>query len=297
MMTRRTFASLGGSALLLGALGLGGCDSTPIDPARIRSVRYTSGGGMTGGGNSTELCRQKDGSITLSTREREWHNSRETGMDYVCDESAFERLAQIANDYDLREVSKRRESKFQVLDAPTSSLIFTMMEEDGSYDDESSFSISSEQELTQRDREGWNAVLAALAGLASESEGVAYAEPFTVTIVSTGAQYNFVLNDSAAAVDLVKRCPLELELEDYEDKGKVFQLDEPLDIDDAPPASGEAGTLCYFEPLNEIVIFYADDAPQEGLYELGRIQITYNIRFLADIEPGPTRLWSSYFDE
>ena len=297
MMTRRAFTALGGGAFLLGPLGLGGCNAVPIDPERIESVRHSSGGGMTGGGSSTELRRQKDGSVILSTREREWHNSRETGMDYACDASVFERLAQIANDYDLRAASKRRDQEFQTLDAPTSSLSFSMREKDGSYDIDSSFTISSEQELTARDHEGWNAVLAVFADVASESEGVAYEEPHAVTLSSVGMQHRFILNDSTAALELAKRCPLEIELEDYADDGKAFLLDDPLDVGDAPLTSGKAGTLCYLEPSNEVVAFYADAASQEGLYELGHIQYDYNVRSLAEVETGPSRLWSDMFIE
>ncbi|MBR1829815.1 MAG: hypothetical protein IJ781_09990 [Atopobiaceae bacterium] len=156
----------------MGLQGLCGCKrgGSDIEPSRIMSVSITSGGGMTGGGEWAELRREDDGTVVYSTRFREWHDSPETGADYVLDEGAFERMAQIANEYDLRAASKRKQSELVVLDAPTSRLSFDMMDESGMYDPDASFAISSEQELTKRDREGWRAVETALAELAARAE-------------------------------------------------------------------------------------------------------------------------------
>ncbi len=303
MITRRTFTSLGlGTGLML-AMGLSGCKggkgsaSDPLAGSRIRAVRLTSGGGMTGGGDSTELRRGDDGRVTLSTRSREWHNSRETGMDYVVDESAFDQLAQIANDYDLRAASTRKDSDLLVLDAPTSHLVFDLMAEDGGWDPDASFTISSEQELTDRDREGWRAVTTALAELAAGSEGVPYLEPIRLTITAQGYQFPFYLNDSSAANDLSGRCPLNVTIEDYADNEKIFYLDEPLDVSDTPLATGEAGTLCYFEPWGDVVVFYADGEPYDGLYELGCVEYEHDAEYLADMLPGAGYVWSSATEE
>ncbi len=294
MLTRRSFAALGLGAGLMGLFGLAGCGKNVVYEGRlIKSVLYTSGGGMTGGGESSELRRQKDGTVTLSTRGREWHNSRETGMDYVVDESAFERFAQIANDYNLLKASKRKESDLIVLDAPTSSISFTVTKEDGSYDLDASFRIRSTLELTDRDREGFREVATALAELAAASEGVPYVEPVTLTIVVSGVQYRFTLNDSPAALDLAGRCPFDTEIEDYSDNEKIFYLDDPLDTSDTPLATGAAGTLCYFEPWNDVVFFYKDGEPYDGLYELGRIDADYAIAFFGEVEPGAASVWST----
>jgi hypothetical protein len=297
VLTRRAFASQVLGSLSLGLLALPGCrKSIEFEGRLIKSVLYTSGGGMTGGGESSELRRQKDGSVTLATRSREWHNSRETGFDYVVDESAFDRFAQIANDYDLLAASKRKDSTLIVYDAPSSSLSFTVMKEDGTYDLDASFRISSNQELTDRDREGFHAVVVALSELAAASEGVEYLEPATMTIVAAGVQHQFTLNESPAAYDLASRCPLEIEIENYADNEKIFHLDEPLDVSDTPLATGEAGTLCYFEPDNDVVVFYKDGEPAEGLYELGRIDHDAMTQYLGEVGPGAVSLWSNVSD-
>ena len=294
MLTRRLFATLGLGAGLMGLFGLAGCGAkVAYEGSRIRSVTYSSGGGMTGGGVSSELRRQKDGTVTLSTRSRMWHNTRETGMDYIVDESAFDRFAEIANEYDLLKVSKRKESPLIALDAPTSSISYTVLDEDGTYDLDASFRISSTQDLSDRDWDGFNAVTVALAELASQSEGVPYEEPMTLTIVANGYQISFTLNDSSASRDLAERCPLDIELENYADNEKIFYLDEPLDTSDTPLAIGAKGTLCYFEPWNDVVFFYEEGAPYEGLYELGCIDDEYSIGFMGDLEPGSANLWSN----
>ena len=298
MLTRRSFATLGMGAGLMALFGLAGCGKSVVYEGRlIKNIRYSSGGGMTGGGESSELGRQKDGTVTLSTRSREWHNTRETGMDYVVDESAFDRFAQIANDYNLLRASKRKDSDLIVYDAPSSSLSFTVMKEDGSYDLDASFRISDRQELTDHEWEGFRAVATALAELASQSEGVEYLEPVTMTIVAAGVQHQFTLNDSAAALDLAERCPLEIDIRNLADNQKAFSLDEPLDTSDAVPATGAVGSLCYFEPDNEVIFFYKDGEPADGLFELGHMDEAYLIEYLGDVEPGGAYLWSNIPEE
>ena len=251
MLTRRAFAALMAGCGLMGLFGCQGRGSSgELEGSRIRAVRYSSGGGMTGGGDSVELQRNKDGSVTLTTRSKEWHNSRETGMDYVVDASAFDRFAQIANEYDLPQASKRKMSEFQALDAPTSHLSFDLMTEDGEWDLDASFTISDDQELTDRDQEGWRAVTTALSELAAASDGVPYMEPILLTMSVDGYQYPFYLNDSPAAQDLASRGLLEVTVEDSADNEKAFLLEGPLDVSDTPLATGAVRGSTSWGPLD-----------------------------------------------
>lgn len=291
MGTMAAFGSFFGCSWLPGSGNVSGGTSSVIEPARIRSVSISSGGGMTGGGESSTLKRQNDGSVTLVTASKEWHNSRERSTTYTLDESAFERFAEIANEYDLRAASKRKQSDLMALDAPTSTLSYDLMGEDGRWDRDGSFSISDTQELTKRDSEGWRAVAQALAELAAAHEGVESIEPRTFRLTVRGVQYPFTSNMSSAAEDLASRMPLNVTLENHADNEKIFYLDTPLDASDTPLASGEAGTLCYFAPKNNMVIFCAEGAPCEGLYELGRAENDWDVRYLAEIEPGEATIW------
>ena len=297
MLTRRAFAALMAGCGLMGLFGCQGRGSSgELEGSRIRAVRYSSGGGMTGGGDSVELQRNKDGSVTLTTRSKEWHNSRETGMDYVVDASAFDRFAQIANEYDLPQASKRKMSEFQALDAPTSHLSFDLMTEDGEWDLDASFTISDDQELTDRDQEGWRAVTTALSELAAASDGVPYMEPILLTMSVDGYQYPFYLNDSPAAQDLASRGLLEVTVEDSADE-KVFSLEEPLDVSDTPLATGAAGTLCYFEPEHSIVVLCDDEEPREGLYELGSARYEHDVMYFSEMRTGEAYVWNNTIDE
>ena len=297
MLTRRAFAALMAGCGLMCLFGCQGRGSSgELEGSRIRAVRYSSGGGMTGGGDSVELQRNKDGSVTLTTRSKEWHNSRETGMDYVVDASAFDRFAQIANEYDLPQASKRKMSEFQALDAPTSHLSFDLMTEDGEWDLDASFTISDDQELTDRDQEGWRAVTTALSELAAASDGVPYMEPILLTMSVDGYQYPFYLNDSPAAQDLASRGLLEVTVEDRADE-KVFSLEEPLDVSDTPLATGAAGTLCYFEPENSIVVLCDDVEPREGLYGLGSARYEHDVMYFSEMRTGEAYVWNNTIDE
>ena len=77
------------------------------------------------------------------------------------------------------------------------------------------------------------------------------------------------LNASRAARDLLAQLPLEVEISDYAGKEKTFSPPKKLDTTDATLAAGTKGSLAYFAPWNNVVLFYRDGGPFSGLYELG----------------------------
>lgn len=79
----------------------------------------------------------------------------------------------------------------------------------------------------------------------------------------------FQLNHSPAALSLYEQLPLTLPVENYADNEKIFYPPEQLDVSDAPPAEGPAGTLAYYEPWGDVAIFYGECPGAGGLYELG----------------------------
>lgn len=92
-----------------------------------------------------------------------------------------------------------------------------------------------------------------------------------ITVACGDATVTYQLNDSAAADALLSQLPLTLEVEDFSDNEKVFYPPEELDVTDAPLAeTGEAGTLAYYEPWGDVVMFYGPFSPNGALYELGR---------------------------
>lgn len=81
----------------------------------------------------------------------------------------------------------------------------------------------------------------------------------------------YALNDSPAARSLLDQLPLTMEVEDYSTNEKIFYPPQPLETQDTPTAEGGAGTLAYYEPWGDVVMFYGDYNTNSALYELGQI--------------------------
>ena len=79
----------------------------------------------------------------------------------------------------------------------------------------------------------------------------------------------FRLNDSSGAKSLYDQLPLSLTVENFSDNEKIFYPPEPLDVSDTPLANGPAGTLAYYEPWGDVVMFYDTYSQANGLYQLG----------------------------
>ena len=80
----------------------------------------------------------------------------------------------------------------------------------------------------------------------------------------------FELNDSPAADTLYEQLPLTIEVEDYSTNEKIFYPSEELDTTDTPLADDGAGTLAYYAPWGDVVMFYDEYSENSSLYELGQ---------------------------
>lgn len=99
-------------------------------------------------------------------------------------------------------------------------------------------------------------------------------EPVTSRQISVQFGENTViyqLNDSAAAMSLCEQLPLTIEVEDYSTNEKIFYPEQELDTADAPLAEGGAGTLAYYAPWGDVVMFYGDYSSNPSLFELGEV--------------------------
>ncbi len=93
-----------------------------------------------------------------------------------------------------------------------------------------------------------------------------------ITVTCGDAIITYQLNDSSAAEGLLGQLPLTLEVGDFSDNEKTFYPPIELDVADAPLAeSGEAGTLAYYAPWGDVVMFYGPFSSNDSLYELGRL--------------------------
>ncbi len=106
----------------------------------------------------------------------------------------------------------------------------------------------------------------------SSAGGQPVGEEKQMTLLAGEVRLVFSLNDSPAARELYERLPMTVEVENFSTNEKIIYLDGALDTAGALPASGEAGSLAYYAPWGNLVMFYAPlAAPGDDLFELGRV--------------------------
>lgn len=79
------------------------------------------------------------------------------------------------------------------------------------------------------------------------------------------------LNDSTAAKGLYEQLPLTLEVKDFSTNEKTFYPPKELDVTDTPVANADKGTLAYYAPWADVVMFYDYFGTGNSLYELGEV--------------------------
>jgi hypothetical protein len=90
-----------------------------------------------------------------------------------------------------------------------------------------------------------------------------------ISVKSNGKTTVFELNNSPAARDLYAQLPLSIKVENYSNNEKIFYPPKKLNTTDTPPAKARAGTLAYYAPWGDVVMFYRSFGSAPGLYELG----------------------------
>lgn len=96
-------------------------------------------------------------------------------------------------------------------------------------------------------------------------------EVMKIKVTSKEYEIVYELNESKAAKDLYAQLPLTLEVKDFSTNEKTFYPPEKLDISDAPLANAEKGSLCYYSPWADVVMFYDYLGQGSSLYELGKV--------------------------
>jgi hypothetical protein len=100
----------------------------------------------------------------------------------------------------------------------------------------------------------------------SEEEAV-----MRMTVNANGNTIVFELNDSQAAKDLHEQLPLSIDVENYSSNEKIFYPPKKLKTGNTPLVkSAKTGTLAYYAPWGDVVMFYGSFGSASGLYELGR---------------------------
>ena len=92
----------------------------------------------------------------------------------------------------------------------------------------------------------------------------------------------FLLNDSNAAKSLYEQLPLTLEVENYNSNEKIFYPPNKLDTTDAVEGGGPFGSLAYFSPWGNVIMYYSPFGSYPGLYALGiAVEGSQNIEKLS----------------
>ncbi|MBG0791405.1 MAG: hypothetical protein H0S80_13015 [Desulfovibrionaceae bacterium] len=115
-----------------------------------------------------------------------------------------------------------------------------------------------------------------------------------ITVDANGNTIVFKLNDSRAATNLFSQLPMTVDVENYGGNEKIFYPPKKLDTAETPLVErAQAGTLAYYAPWGDVVMFYGGFGSAPGLYELGHaVQGGDHIRSLTGairIEAAPSR--------
>ncbi|HPA69685.1 MAG TPA: cyclophilin-like fold protein [Methanoregulaceae archaeon] len=90
-----------------------------------------------------------------------------------------------------------------------------------------------------------------------------------IHVTANGKTTVFQLNNSPAARDLFTQLPLNIKVKNYSHNEKIFYPPKKLSTDGTPKANAKAGTLAYYAPWGDVVMFFKDFGSASGLYELG----------------------------
>lgn len=92
-----------------------------------------------------------------------------------------------------------------------------------------------------------------------------------ISIQANGETTIYELNDGKAAKELYEQLPLTIDVEDYSNNEKIFYPPKKLDTTNTPMANAQFGTLAYYAPWEDVVMFYDRFGSAGGLYELGTV--------------------------
>ena len=92
-----------------------------------------------------------------------------------------------------------------------------------------------------------------------------------ISVQTENGSIIYQLNDSAAAESLYQQLPITVESEDFSTNEKIFYPPQELDTDNCPLAAGGSGTLAYYQPWGDVVMFYGNFSENPSLFELGHV--------------------------
>ncbi len=121
---------------------------------------------------------------------------------------------------------------------------------------------------TETDPGNNEASRAAITTVAQQTETSKEGQKMHIQVTDETHTVIFELNNSPAAKSLYDQLPLRTDVENYSDDEKIF-YPKILNTDRAINADAKKGTLAYFSPWGDVVMYYRDFGSYTGLYELG----------------------------
>ncbi len=104
-----------------------------------------------------------------------------------------------------------------------------------------------------------------------QSQMTATEKLMKVRVSSGSTSVVFALNDTQAAQELYAQLPLTVDVENFSTNEKIFYPKKNLDITGASEAYAKKGSLCYYAPWGNVVMFYAHFGQGNRLYSLGEV--------------------------
>ena len=229
----------------------------------LEACSVSTGGGMLGGHWGAYLRMDGEGNVALQIKERKTHADRERTTEYRVDPAAFDRIKEMVREYHLYAASRRPRSKMVVLDGDTTTLSFDYEKGD--------FSISDDQILSAKMREGFRAVRTYLYSL-GEGEGVVSLEPQTAILyLKSGYTLQFIVADAFDG-KLEGVLDEEREVSRFAESGIMLCTGVSVDVSGAQPdPQGEACCIVYDAESDSVIILYDDFDFGHPVYTLARL--------------------------
>ncbi len=116
------------------------------------------------------------------------------------------------------------------------------------------------------------------------AENAANGEIMKISVSDGKNKIVYELNSSEQSKSLYSQLPLKVQIENYSTNEKIFYPKEKLPLKNGVECSGDLGTLAYFSPWGNVVLFYGKFNEYPGLFILGKaIDGSENIKNLSGI--------------
>lgn len=130
----------------------------------------------------------------------------------------------------------------------------------------------------------FGAALAASSCAFAENAVTVNGEIMKISVSDGKNKIIYELNASGQSKSLYGQLPLKVQIENYSTNEKIFYPKEKLPLKNGVEGSGDSGTLAYFSPWGNVVLFYGKFNEYPGLFILGKaVSGAENIKNLSGI--------------